>query len=423
MKNIFVIGLEDFNLPKLRGLYSSPDYQFHGLLDYSEVKQSDDFNVDHLLEKAEQQIRAFPGSVDGIIGYWDFPVSLMQPILCRRFNLPGASLESALRCEHKFWSRTEQRKVIPSHVPDFNVFDPFDDDPLSKIALPFPFWVKPVKSFRSYLGFRIENGRQFEKSTAVIREKICRVAVPFNAILKRAQLPEEIACVDGEWCLAEEIIGGYQCTVCGYAWNGEVTVYGIVDSIRENGKSSFSRYQYPSQLPARFQKEISEAAARVILHVGLNNSAFNIEFFHNEEHDHFHLLEVNTRISESHCDLFEKVDGASDQKIIVDLSLGRKPEFPCRQGSFQCAGKFFLRRFQDARVVRVPSQSEIGQLKERFPGLLMKLCVREGMKLSELRDQDSYSFELADIYLGAQSEAELLNEYEQCVQALAFEFE
>ena len=62
-----------------------------------------------MLQEAEGQLNSFDGSIDAIVGYMDFPVSTMLPILCRKFNVRSPSLESLLKCEHKFWSRSVQR--------------------------------------------------------------------------------------------------------------------------------------------------------------------------------------------------------------------------------------------------------------------------------------------------------------------------
>jgi hypothetical protein len=44
------------------------------------------------------------------------------------------------------------------------------------------------------------------------------------------------------------------------------------------------------------------------------------------------------------------------------------------------------------------------------------------MLLSELRDQDSYSYEIAIILLGADDHQQLLQRYARCQQILKFEF-
>ncbi len=44
------------------------------------------------------------------------------------------------------------------------------------------------------------------------------------------------------------------------------------------------------------------------------------------------------------------------------------------------------------------------------------------MRLGDIRHKDSYSYELATIFLGAGSEAELARRHEECLEALHFEF-
>lgn len=39
-----------------------------------------------VLDKAAGQLEKFEGPVDAIIGFWDFAVSSMVPILCQRFR-------------------------------------------------------------------------------------------------------------------------------------------------------------------------------------------------------------------------------------------------------------------------------------------------------------------------------------------------
>jgi hypothetical protein len=46
-----------------------------------------------------------------------------------------------------------------------------------------------------------------------------------------------------------------------------------------------------------------------------------------------------------------------------------------------------------------------------------------GDRLSELYDQDSYSYALGVVYLGADDEDELIRKYEQALEGLPFEFE
>lgn len=101
MRNIFVIGLDDFNARLLRSVRDSDRLNFIGLLDYEEVVAARHFDVESLLDKARRQIRNFDGSIDAIVGYWDFPTISMMTILRNEFDLRGPTLESVLKCEHR----------------------------------------------------------------------------------------------------------------------------------------------------------------------------------------------------------------------------------------------------------------------------------------------------------------------------------
>ena len=51
------------------------------------------------------------------------------------------------------------------------------------------------------------------------------------------------------------------------------------------------------------------------------------------------------------------------------------------------------------------------------------MTVEPGERLSERHDQDSYSYAIANVYVGGASEDELVRKYEKAVAALPFEIE
>lgn len=419
-KNIFVVGLDPFNNRKLSAIAQKKGYAIHSLLDVREVKGRKNLPMEELLAKAKKTLRAFPGKVDAIVGYWDFPVTCLTPYLCKHMGLPTPTLESVLKCGNKYWSRVEQSKVIEEH-PQFCAFNPFDENVLSKINLKYPFWIKPVKAFASQLGFRIHSAKEFHESVAKIQKGISRFSDPFTFFLKQVDLPPEVAQTHGGYCLAEEIITGRLCTLEGYVWDGEVVLYGVVDSIREPNRSTFARYEYPSKLPKPIQERMITIAQNVMTHFQYNNAPFNIEMFYDEPHDKIWLLEINPRISQSHCDLFEKVDGASHHEVMIDLALGNKPDPPHRKGAFGCAAKFFFRAHEDGVITYAPTESDIEKVKTLFPGTLPNIHVKTGMRPSDVPNQESYSYELGYVFMGAKNEHELLENHRKALDYLRFE--
>jgi biotin carboxylase len=419
--NVLVLGLDDLNLSTLRDLPAARDYRFHPLLSPEELLEAERLDLRALLDKARKQVKDFDGEVHGIVGYWDFPVSSMVPILCAEFDLPGAGLEAVVKCEHKYWSRIEQQKVIEEH-PRFGIVD-IDGDSEVPAGLDFPLWLKPVKSASSELAFQVGDEREFTEAVEAIRDGIDRIGRPFEAVLEHLDLPREIAEVGGRACLAEEEVTGRQVTVEGYVFQGEVHFHGIIDSLTYPESTSFLRFQYPSSVPTPVAERLEDLSRKVITQVGLDASTFNIEYFWDPGSDALCLLEVNPRHSQSHALLFENVDGVSNHQVMVQLGLGLEPTLPRRRGEYDVAAKWFLRRFSDGFVRRTPTAEEVEQVERDIPGVTVNIVAQEGERLSDLASQDSYSYELADIFVGGCDEDDLVAKYERCVEALRFDFD
>jgi len=421
-KNVFVVGLDPFNKAKLERLPQAAECDFHAALDISDIRNVSEFDLAALIEKAVSNMENTPGSVDAVVSYYDFPGTVLVPVLAQRFGLPGPSLESVLKCENKYWSRMEQQKVVPDHIPQFRAFDPADGGAYGHLNLFPPFWIKPIKSFRSFLAFQINDERQFNEVMPVCREKGGMMSEPFHWLMETYGMPPEIAQMP-ESFIAESPIGGWQCTLEGYCHDGSVSVYGVVDSIREQDSSSFSRYEYPSILPLEIQHRMMDVTRAAVLQIGLNGSPFNAEFFYDQTSDQVWLLEINPRISQAHTDIFEKVHGISHHSVMLDLALGRKPKPMEKKGKFNVAGHFMFRTFESGRVVRIPSESALSKLKQRQPMTEVKIPVKPGQHLSELQGQDMYSYEIANVFIGGRDQAEMLDKYDEALAVLQFDIE
>jgi hypothetical protein len=418
--DIFVIGLDEENQRVLDRLPGAGSYRFHGVLTPEEL-QHGEIDFEALLKAAQHELDAFDGEVGAIVSYWDFPAASLVPILCARLGLPSVSLEAVLKCEHKYWSRLEQRKVI-DELPEFGVVDLDDEHPAPPEGVGYPMWLKPVKSFSSELAFKAENDAEFADAVAEIRAGVGRVGEPFGYVLDQVDLPPEIARVGGAACLAEEALQGVQAAVEGYVFRGEVVVYGALDSINYPDSSSFLRHQYPSQLGEEPVRRMRDVAERVMKQIGFDNGTFSIEFFCDPESGQVALLEINPRHSQSHAELFEFVDGVANHEIMVRLGLGQDPGRRPGKGTYQIAGKWYLRRFEDGVVTRVPTREEIAAVQDRIDGTQIAIVPEVGQRLSDLPEQDSYSFELAQLFVAGHTEHEMVQKYQACVDALPFEF-
>ena len=418
-----MLGLDPFNREKLESIRPPGEYRFHGLLDRSQVSGASSFDFKALLQQAEQGLESFQGPVDAILNFWDFPASGIHSILCERHGLPGPSLDAVVKCDHKYWSRLEQEKSVPEVVPSYHVFDPFEHDSLDDIPLEPPFWVKPVLSFSSYMAFLVEDAQDFRLSAEALKKGASRFGRPFLDMMNHLHRRPESKFRNPNLCLAEAPLRGQQCTVEGYCLGGKVESHGIVDTHWFDDDSEPSRYQYPSSLPSDAQEETIELSRRVLKGIGYDNAGYNIEYYYDKENDDLGLLEINSRVSQSHSHIFEAVDGKSNHEPVLSVAEGRWPDMPKRKGEHHVAAKFFVRRFRDkdAVVKRIPTKEEIAQIEREFPGTVVQLGITEGMRLSDVLDQDTYSQRLAMVHTGAEDEKRLLEKFLRIQKRLDFD--
>jgi len=422
-KNVFFVGLDDFNRQTLEDLPAREECDFHAALTLEEMRGDAALSIPEMLETARRRMAEVPGGAHGIASFFDFPGTILAAYLAREFGLPGPGIDPVLKCEHKFWSRLEQQKVVGDFIPTFRVFDPFDEgDVYSGLGLLAPFWIKPIKSFRSFLAFAIQDERQFQDALAQVREKGGELTDAFAEVMELCDAPAEYRDMP-ETFIAESPIGGAQCTLECYACQGQIVTYGVVDSVREPDGPSFSRYEYPSMLPLEVQHRMMDVTRTFMQSIGFENGCFNVEFFYDQTADHVWLLEVNPRPSQSHADLFSKVHGQPHFALMVDLALGRKPKPLQRQGKSNVAAHFFVRSHEPGLVAQAPTRATLSRLQRRQPGTRVKLEVKRGDDLRQLAVQDSYSFELASVYIGGRDRLDILDKYDEVLTALQFEIE
>src|SRR5207248_1324355 len=93
----------------------------------------------------------------------------------------------------------------------------------------FPFWVKPIKSSLSHLGFRIDRLAELAHAQALARQQLPAYVAAFDDMvglapgLAAAGLPP----ATGEGLIAEGLIGGRQCTLEAFFQGGTMRLLGI----------------------------------------------------------------------------------------------------------------------------------------------------------------------------------------------------
>ena len=421
MATLAVIGLDARHHRMLKDLGNDHGYDVRRLLSYRRVRKARRYDLDELLDAARRELGN--DTVDGITTYWDFPSSCLAPILAEERGLPTPGLRATVMFEHKLWSRQLQQEVAPDATPPFAGVDVFDDRVLEHRPLPFPFWLKPVKSASSHLSFHVGSDHDFAEATDQLRRGIGRLGAPFHQALQRCpDVPDDLMARGGCAAIAEGGLDGEQCTLEGYVHDGTVRVHGIFDIHRGADGSTFTDYRYPSRMPERARTRMQDIATTLMEHAGYGDAAFNIEFFHEPGTDRTTILEVNPRISQEHSELMLWVDDTTNLQVMADVALGWAPRLHPGRGPATVAGKFFLRRADDGVVVRVPSEREIADLEERFAPAAIELIVDEGERLSEVPEQEPYSYLYGYLYLGADEEPDLARRAAELEQELDVRF-
>ena len=365
--------------------------------------------INQLIELCETE------NITGVFSSDDYPGSIYASIIAFHQRFAGPLPAVVIGCQHKFFSRRNQSKIVPLSTPQFSLVnaDSFESDTFS---MQFPVFIKPVKSYFSFLAGKISDANELAHFIANKRMPE-EFLYQFNWFLQ--QFGFEPYSSD---FLAETILHGHQVTVEGYIYNGFCHILGVIDSIMYPGTISFARFEYPSSLSDSIQQRMGIIAQEIMLGINFDNSFFNIEMMYNSETDSIHIIEINPRMAAQFADLYEKVDGQNSFAIALDIALGKQPFVKRKNGEFNIAASCVMRIFENKRVIKVPSVDAIAKVKELFHEARIFIAVNEGQLLSDqLQDGNSYLYGL--IHLGARDQQELLEKFECAQRLLPFIFE
>jgi biotin carboxylase len=288
--------------------------------------------------------------------------------------------------------------------------------------LGFPFFIKPVKGAFSVMSRRIDDVGQLHAflSRPSVAEFLENYLNIFNQLIRGLTEFE----IDGRYFLAEELLRGEQVTVEGFTREGAVEIVGIVDSVVHRETGSFVRFDYPSRLSDDVQRRLADVAERVMTHLGLESSFFNIEMIHDPGSGRIGIIEINPRICGQFGDLYQKVDGVNSYEMALDLACGARPRRLRRQGPHAVASSFPLRIYRPAQVTNAPDAALIREVEaELGDALIWSECVT-GQSLTDFESiEDGMSSRYAVINTGANSHEELMARLKDIVARLDYSFE
>lgn len=370
------------------------------------------YGPDHYLK--ELHVLSDEHAITAVLNTCDYPGCIYTSVLAAERGIAAPSLDAILTCQHKYYARIAQQKYVPEATPRFAIVSKEYRSEVEK--LPFPLFIKPVKSYLSALARPLNtiDDLNYYLENVTIPEQFL---IPFNWAVKN--YTDYV--FDGSYFIAEELLRGRQVTLEGYVFEGQVGLIGIVDSVMLPGTISFERFVYPSSLPMHVQEKMFSIAQRFVTGIGLDMSLFNIEFMYDDTTDTVSIIEINPRMAAQFCDLFEMVNGVSNYDILHAIVNGKKP-IVHTNGAFQVAASLVCRQLQDQRVMHAPTQQEIQAAQTRFPELRFYPWISAGDKLSDVL-QDGTSFVYCWIHLGARNRQELDEKYQESKLLLPFVFE
>ena len=420
-KKILVLYPNDWDRGELTNLRGRTDIEFvylgKELFKFPGVLALPFLNVERFLRHILKTIQK--ENVDGVLSSDEYIGAILSALAAEKAGLPGNRGERIILAQHKYLSRELQQEVCPEAAVNANLIPlqpPLDYRP----ELPFPFFVKPVKGTFSLFAKKVASMEELRKHLGLnmLERRLWKIFTgPYNDLLEKyGNLT-----YNANFFVGEELIEGVQVTVDGFAWEGEVTIMGIIDSVMYPGTGSFERFEYPSRLPLTVQERINLIVRKLILGFDYQNGQFNVELFFNQETDQIRIIEINPRLSYQFADLYENVDGTNSYEVLVSLTLGQKPDFIKNRGAFRFASSFVLRNFKGKKLTAVPDSAEVERFNQKYTESRIKIYGKKGHSMKgEMRAGGSYRYCIVNV--GAGSLLDLFAIYEDAVELLEFRF-
>ena len=416
-KRILVIFPKEWDRDELaRGDYADFEFVYEGF-DLFRFPSNARLLTFDVLGFIEQLVRRWRGRVDGVFSNNEYFGAPIAAIVAERLGLPGTPPAVVIRAQHKYYSRLEQRRIVPEAVPDFAVF-PFGLSDPAKVGLPFPLYVKPVRATYSVLARRIEDFAQLSRHLTFswLEELIIRRLVrPFNDLMP---LYTDFT-IDAHHLIAETPLSGLEVNVDGYVRDGQVTVLGLCDAVMFPGTDQFERFIYPSRLPAAVQERVGSLADRLLTGMGYGHGFFNLEMFWDPATDALTLIELNPRLASQLAGLYRRVDGIDPLRMLLDLCTGAEPNTRHVATGCTIAASLVSRRFDGRPLEREPGDADLANVRQRFPDAAVMLYLKRGQALArEMKWLGSYRYAVVNI--GGASEENLNRRYAEIRRMLQF---
>lgn len=356
----------------------------------------------------------------GVLSSDEYIGAIIAAVVADRLGLPAADPAKIILAQHKYYSRVAQQAAAPEATPDATLI-PIHGVKPEDLEIDFPFFVKPCKGTFSVFADKVDDFAALRKHlnfNILERLAINRVAKPYNDLLHAFTDLEH----DANYFCGEGLMSGDQVTVEGFAFDGDVQVMGIVDSVMFEGTHTFERFEYPSRLAPDVQDRMCRLTEAVIRGVGIRHGQFNVELFYDRETDKLGIIEINPRLSYQFADLYEFVDGSNTYDVLLDLTLGRRPAYQSKAGTFSCCASFVMRTFEGKKLKAVPDQAHVDAFNAQYTESTVKIYGKPGQSMkSEMKALGSYRYSIVNV--AAHSLLDLFAIQQDAIEKLPFEWE
>jgi hypothetical protein len=419
MKKILILFAKDWDQLSIQALQDTGRYQFYfegfDLHSFPQNVRLLSFRILPYIRWLEAKYRAI--GINGVVSNHEQFGTFIAAVLAERLNLPGNEPLAVLACQHKYYSRMVQEKLVPEAVPRFT-YIPFPFQKEKAIDLPYPFFVKPIKATYSVLAKIVHQPRDLANHLhfGFFEEWLIRRLVKPFADLMHLYTPLQI---DPNGMIAEEILTGQQLSIDGYCNRGQVFFLGMIDETMYPGTQAFMRFEYPSQLAKPLQARAKAIAQKVLEGLNYRHGFFNMEFIYNPNKDQLKIIEINPRMASQLANLYQRVDGFNPYDILFALAVGEEPQCTPGQGHFQAAASFIFRRFYAVPHQHSPSPLDLEEALAPYPDANLMMYFKRGASLRrEIRWLGSYRY--AVLNLGGLNRADLFTRFRAISNKLGF---
>lgn len=265
---------------------------------------ADSFHLVSTTDKDAVLQVALQEGIDGIIAYGSDPAAPTAAFVANAMNLPGMDYNFVRHfCEKHLF-----RDFLLKHgfnVPKWmEVYAPYKIDEAAIASLHFPVIVKPTDSSGSKgimviedwpeLAVAIDYAKQYSRNGILIIEEFIRRDHPF--------------------VIEAEI----------FALNGKVTVWGLINSIRDTAANPLlpAAYSYPLELSERRKQLVRKEVSRLVAATGNTSGAFNIEMIIDNQ-DRLFFLDAGPRSGGNKLPEFiSMIAGKDIVEAIIKTAMG-----------------------------------------------------------------------------------------------------